>query len=159
MARHKYDNDPRYLNIRIGVNSRLDAIQAAILSEKLKIYPDELQRRDAVAARYSKALGPHVRCVPKVIEGGFSNWAQYTIEHDNRDALAAHLKTKGVPTAIYYPIPIHMQDVYSRYPRAPGGLPATEAARHRVLSLPMHPYLDPATQDQVIDAIRGFNAR
>ena len=157
MAAKKYDNDPRYLNMRIGVNSRLDAIQAAILSEKLKIYPDELIRRDAIAQRYSKALGAHVRSVPKVIEGGFSNWAQYTIEHDNRDALAAHLKAKGVPTAIYYPIPIHMQDVYSVYPRAPGGLPVTEAIRNRVLSLPMHPYLDTAQQDQVIDAIRGFN--
>jgi dTDP-4-amino-4,6-dideoxygalactose transaminase len=158
MARHKYDNDPRYLNIRVGMNSRLDAIQAAILSEKLKIYPDELQKRDAIAARYSKALAPHVRSVPHVIEGGFSNWAQYTIEHDRRDALAAHLKTRGVPTAIYYPIPIHCQDIYSHYPKAPGGLPVTEAVRHRVLSLPMHPYLDPAQQDQVIDAIRGFNA-
>jgi dTDP-4-amino-4,6-dideoxygalactose transaminase len=157
MARHKYDNDPRYLNIRVGMNSRLDAIQAAILSEKLKIYPDELQRRDAIAKRYSKALAPYVRSVPKVIEGGFSNWAQYTIEHDQRDALAAHLKSRGVPTAIYYPIPIHMQDVYSHYPKAPGGLPVTEAVRRRVLSLPMHPYLEPAQQDQVIDAIRGFN--
>ena len=91
MAAKKYDNDPRYLNMRIGVNSRLDAIQAAILSEKLKIYPEELQKRDAIAARYSKALASHVRAVPKVIEGGFSNWAQYTIEHDKRDALAAHL--------------------------------------------------------------------
>jgi dTDP-4-amino-4,6-dideoxygalactose transaminase len=157
MAAKKYDNDPRYLNMRIGVNSRLDAMQAAILSEKLKIYPDELQKRDAIAARYSKALAPHVRSAPKVIEGGFSNWAQYTIEHDGRDALAAHLKTKGVPTAIYYPIPIHMQDVYSAYPKAPGGLPVTEAIRNRVLSLPMHPYLTTADQDLVIDAIRGFN--
>jgi dTDP-4-amino-4,6-dideoxygalactose transaminase len=132
-------------------------MQAAILSEKLKIYPDELQKRDAIAARYSKALAPHVRSVPKVIEGGFSNWAQYTIEHDNRNALIAHLKTKGVPTAIYYPIPIHMQDVYSAYPKAPGGLPVTEAIRNRVLSLPMHPYLTTADQDLVIDAIRGFN--
>jgi UDP-2-acetamido-2-deoxy-ribo-hexuluronate aminotransferase len=156
MAAKKYDNDPRYLNMRIGVNSRLDAIQAAILSEKLKIYPDELEKRDAIAARYSKALKPHVRSVPKVIEGGFSNWAQYTIEHDRRDALAAHLKSKGVPTAIYYPIPIHMQDVYSRYPKAPGGLPVTEEIRNRVLSLPMHPYLDAAQQDQVIDAVRSF---
>ncbi len=157
MAAKKYDNDPRYLNMRIGVNSRLDAIQAAILSEKLKIYPDELQKRDAVAQRYNKALASHVRLVPKVIEGGFSNWAQYTIEHDNRDALAAHLKTKGVPTAIYYPIPIHMQDVYSVYPKAPGGLPVTESIRNRVLSLPMHPYLTTADQDAIIDAIRGFN--
>jgi dTDP-4-amino-4,6-dideoxygalactose transaminase len=157
MAAKKYDNDPRYLNMRIGVNSRLDAMQAAILSEKLKIYPDELQKRDAIAARYSKALAPCVRSVPKVIEGGFSNWAQYTIEHDNRDALAAHLKTRGVPTAIYYPIPIHMQDVYSVYPKAPGGLPVTEAIRNRVLSLPMHPYLSATDQDLIIDAIRGFN--
>ena len=157
MAARKYDNDPRYLNMRIGVNSRLDAVQAAILSEKLKIYPDELQKRDAVAQRYNKALAPHVRSVPKVIAGGFSNWAQYTIEHDNRDALAAHLKAQGVPTAIYYPIPIHMQDVYAAYPKAPGGLPVTEAIRNRVLSLPMHPYLSQADQDRVIDAIRGFN--
>jgi UDP-2-acetamido-2-deoxy-ribo-hexuluronate aminotransferase len=157
MAAKKYDNDPRYLNMRIGVNSRLDAIQAAILSEKLKIYPDELDRRDAVARRYSTGLAAHVRSVPKVIEGGFSNWAQYTIEHDNRDALAAHLKSKGIPTAIYYPIPIHMQDVYAVYPKAPGGLPVTETIRNRVLSLPMHPYLTPADQDQIIDAVSGFN--
>lgn len=157
MAARKYDNDPRYLNMRIGVNSRLDAIQAAILSEKLKIYPDELQKRDAVAKRYNKALAPHVRTVPKVIAGGFSNWAQYTIEHDNRDALAAHLKAQGVPTAIYYPIPIHMQDVYAAYPKAPGGLAVTEAIRNRVLSLPMHPYLSEADQDRVIEAVRGFN--
>ena len=141
MAAKKYDNDPRYLNMRIGVNSRLDALQAAILSEKLKIYPDELQKRDAIAQRYNEGLAKHVRRVPTVIEGGFSNWAQYTIEHDNRDGLIAHLKTKGVPTAIYYPIPIHMQDVYAVYPTAPGGLPVTEDIRNRVMSLPMHPYL------------------
>ena len=157
MAAKKYDNDPRYLNMRIGVNSRLDAMQAAILSEKLKIYPDELEKRDAIAKRYNEGLAKHVRQVPSVIKGGFSNWAQYTIEHDNRDALAAHLKTKGVPTAIYYPIPIHMQDVYSVYPKAPDGLPVTEAIRNRVLSLPMHPYLSTADQDAIIDAIRGFN--
>jgi dTDP-4-amino-4,6-dideoxygalactose transaminase len=157
MAAKKYDNDPRYLNMRIGVNSRLDAMQAAILSEKLKIYPDELQKRDAIAQRYNAGLEGHVRRVPTVIAGGFSNWAQYTIEHDNRDGLIAHLKTQGVPTAIYYPIPIHMQDVYAVYPKAPGGLPVTEDIRNRVMSLPMHPYLSDADQNKVIDAIRGFN--
>lgn len=156
MDARSYDNDPRYLNMRVGMNSRLDALQAAILSEKLKIYPDELQRRDAIAKRYSEGLAPYVRSVPKVIAGGFSNWAQYTIEHDNRDALAKHLKEQGVPTAIYYPVPIHMQDVYSVYPKAPGGLPVTESARSRVLSLPMHPYLDVETQDRVIAAVRSF---
>ena len=157
MAAKKYDNDPRYLNMRIGVNSRLDAMQAAILSEKLKIYPDELKKRDAIAHRYNTGLAPHVRRVPTVIAGGFSNWAQYTIESDNRDGLIAHLKAKGVPTAIYYPIPIHMQDVYSVYPTAPGGLPVTEDIRHRVMSLPMHPYLSEADQALVIDAVRSFN--
>jgi len=157
MAARRYDNDPRYLNMRVGVNSRLDALQAAILVEKLKIYPDELVRRDAIARRYSERLAPYVRQVPKVIAGGFSNWAQYTIEHDARDALCAHLKTKGVPTAIYYPIPIHMQDVYSRYPRAPGGLPVTEAVRSRVVSLPMHPYLSEQDQDRVVEAIASFS--
>ncbi len=157
MAAKKYDNDPRYLNMRVGVNSRLDALQAAILSEKLKIYPDELRRRDVIAQRYSEGLHGHVRRVPAVIRGGFSNWAQYTIEHDNRDGLIAHLKAHGVPTAIYYPIPIHMQDVYALYPKAPGGLPVTEDIRNRVMSLPMHPYLSQADQDKVIGAIRGFN--
>ncbi len=156
MDARSYDNDPRYLNMRVGMNSRLDAMQAAILSEKLKIYPDELEKRDAVAKRYAEGLAPYVRSVPKVIEGGFSNWAQYTIEHDHRDALAKHLKEQGVPTAIYYPVPIHMQDVYSVYPKAPGGLPVTEAARARVLSLPMHPYLDVETQDRIIAAVRSF---
>jgi len=156
MDARSYDNDPRYLNMRVGMNSRLDAMQAAILSEKLKIYPDELQKRDAIATRYAEGLTGHVRSVPKVIGGGFSNWAQYTIEHDNRDALAKHLKGQGVPTAIYYPVPIHMQDVYSVYPKAPAGLPVTEAVRSRVLSLPMHPYLDAATQDQIIAAVRSF---
>jgi dTDP-4-amino-4,6-dideoxygalactose transaminase len=156
MAARSYDNDPRYLNMRVGINSRLDALQAAILSEKLKIYPDELLRRDAIATRYSARLASHVRQVPRVIAGGFSNWAQYTIEHDERDALCAHLKSKGVPTAIYYPIPIHMQDVYAVYPCAPGGLPVTEAARSRVTSLPMHPYLSTEDQDRVVEAIASF---
>ena len=98
-----------------------------------------------------------MRRVPTVIPGGFSNWAQYTIEHDDRDGLIAHLKGQGIPTAIYYPIPIHMQDVYSVYPVAPGGLPVTEDIRKRVMSLPMHPYLSDADQQKVIDAICGFN--
>lgn len=85
-------------------------------------------------------------------------WAQYTIEHDNRSGLQAHLKDNGVPSAVYYPIPIHKQDVYSRYPLGPGGLPVSEAKAERVVSLPMHPYLDEDTQDQIIRAVRSFNA-
>ena len=92
----------------------------------------------------------------QVIEGGVSVWAQYTIETDDRDALAAALREQGVPTAVYYPIPLHQQRVYAGYPTAPGGLPVTEAKAGVVLSLPMHPYLSEADQDTVAAAIGAF---
>jgi len=152
-----FEHDPKYLNTRIGVNSRLDTIQAAILIEKLAIFADEIEARNRVAARYNAHLADHVASVPGMIDGGVSVWAQYTIEHDDRAALAAHLKSKGVPSAVYYPIPIHKQDIYSVYPVGPGGLPVSEEKSERVISLPMHPYLDEATQDQVIEAVRSFN--
>lgn len=152
-----FDHDPKYLNMRIGMNSRLDTIQAAILIEKLAIFADEIEARNRIAARYNEHLADHVASVPFVIDGGVSVWAQYTLEHDNRSGLQAHLKEKGVPTAVYYPIPIHKQDIYSRYPLGPGGLPVSEEKAERVMSLPMHPYLDEKTQDQIIDAVRSFN--
>ncbi len=152
-----FDHDPKYLNMRIGMNSRLDTLQAAILIEKLAIFADEIEARNRVAARYNELLADHVASVPGMIDGGVSTWAQYTIEHDNRDGLQKHLKEKGVPSAVYYPIPIHKQDVYSRFPVGPGGLPVSEAKSERVVSLPMHPYLSEADQDRVVDAVRSFN--
>jgi len=151
-----FEHDPKYLNVRVGLNSRLDTIQAAILIEKLKIFADELQSRDQIARRYAAGLKGSVTNAPIVIPGGVSTWAQYTIEHPNRDGLAAHLKTQGVPSAAYYPMPMHTQEVYSVYPR-PGGLPVSEAKAKTVLSLPMHPYLDVETQGKIIDAVRSFN--
>jgi dTDP-4-amino-4,6-dideoxygalactose transaminase len=156
IAGREFDHDPKYLNMRVGMNSRLDTIQAAILIEKLAIFADELEKRDAVAARYAAGLADSPARAPTVIDGGVSTWAQYTIEHANRDGLAAHLKTLGVPTAAYYPMPMHTQACYSRYPQ-PGGLPVSEAKADLVLALPMHPYLDPATQDLIIDGVRRFN--
>ncbi|HEY8614864.1 DegT/DnrJ/EryC1/StrS aminotransferase family protein [Phenylobacterium sp.] len=150
-----FEHDPRYLNVRVGTNSRMDTIQAAVLLEKLKIFPDEIAARNRVAARYAQGLSDVVT-TPTVIEGGVSVWAQYTIEAENRDGLAAALREKGVPTAVYYPLPIHRQGVYSGYPVAPGGLPVTDGKASRVISLPMHPYLTEADQDQVIAAVRGF---
>ena len=155
-AGRTFDHDPKYLNMRVGMNSRLDSIQAAVLIEKLKLFPEEIALRNVVADRYAEGLTGHVAAVPTVIEGGVSVWAQYTIEHKDRDGLAAHLKTQGVPTAVYYPIPMHRQDVYSVYPQ-PGGLPVTEAKAETVISLPMHPYLDVETQDRIIAAVKGFN--
>ena len=152
-----FDHDPKYLNLRIGMNSRMDTIQAAVLLQKLTIFADEIEARNRVAARYAAGLGDIVK-VPKVIDGGVSVWAQYTIETDDRDGLIAHLKGQEIPTAVYYPIPIHRQDVYSVYP-APGGLPVTDAKSKVVMSLPMHPYLTQDDQDRVIAAIRAYVKR
>jgi UDP-2-acetamido-2-deoxy-ribo-hexuluronate aminotransferase len=150
-----FSHDPKYLNVRIGMNSRLDTVQAAVLLEKLAIFGDEIAARNRIAARYSEELSG-VATVPHVMAGGVSTWAQYTIEVENRDGLAAYAKAHGVPTAVYYPIPIHKQDVYARFPVGPGGLPVSEAKAERVISLPMHPYMDIATQDYIIETVRNF---
>lgn len=150
-----FEHDPKYLNLRIGLNGRMDTIQAAVLLQKLSIFADEIVARNRVADRYAAGLGDLVS-TPKVIDGGVSVWAQYTIETPNRDGLGAALREQGVPSAVYYPIPIHRQGVYSGYPTAPGGLPVTEAKAGRVISLPMHAYLTEDDQDQVIAAVRAF---
>jgi dTDP-4-amino-4,6-dideoxygalactose transaminase len=151
-----FDHDPKYLNTRIGMNSRLDTLQAAILIEKLAIFAEEIDLRQVVAQRYAEGLKGAVIATPTVIKGGVSVWAQYVIEHANRDGLAAHLKTHGIPTAVYYPVPMHAQAPYARFPRGAGGLPVTEAKARTVLALPMHPYLAEADQARIIEAIRGF---
>ncbi|MEL6782062.1 MAG: DegT/DnrJ/EryC1/StrS family aminotransferase, partial [Pseudomonadota bacterium] len=107
--------------------------------------------------RYADGLKDHVLSVPDVIEGGRSVWAQYVIEHENRDELQAHLGAAGIPSAVYYPVPIHMQDFAARYPMAPDGLPVTEAKAKTVIALPMHPYLSEADQDRIIDTVRRFS--
>jgi len=152
-----FDHDPKYLNTRIGMNSRLDTIQAAILIEKLALFAEEIALRQVVANRYAEGLRGAVLSTPTVIDGGVSVWAQYVIEHEDRDGLAAHLKTQGIPTAVYYPVPMHVQAPYAHFPRGAGGLPVTEAKAETVLALPMHPYLGEADQKTIIDAIRAFN--
>ena len=155
IAGKSFDHDPKYLNMRVGLNARMDTIQAAVLLQKLTIFEDEIRARNAVADRYAQGLAGVV-ATPRVIDGGLSVWAQYTIETPQRDGLAAHLKGLEIPTAVYYPIPIHRQGVYSGYPTGPGGLPVTDAKAGVVVSLPMHPYLERDVQDQIIAAIRAF---
>ncbi|RSB42774.1 MULTISPECIES: DegT/DnrJ/EryC1/StrS aminotransferase family protein [Brevundimonas] len=155
-AAQGFAHDPKYLNPRLGMNGRLDTLQAAVLLEKLKIFPDEIERRNHIADRYVQGLAGRVAATPVVISGGRSVWAQFTVEHDDRDALAAHLKAEGVPTAVYYPIPLHRQPAYRQHPVGPGGLAVTEAKAERVVSLPMSAYLDEAVQDRVIAAVAGF---
>jgi dTDP-4-amino-4,6-dideoxygalactose transaminase len=142
----------RYENVRIGVNSRLDTIQAAILLQKLSIFEDEIEKREAVAQRYNAALGRSNRIVvPRVIPGGASSWAQYTIQVPDRDRLQADLKAQGIPTAVYYPIPLSKQKGYAHFPSAP--TPVSERISDTVVSLPMHPYLDAVTQAKISDAV------
>jgi dTDP-4-amino-4,6-dideoxygalactose transaminase len=142
----------RYENVRIGMNSRLDTIQAAILIEKLKIFPEEIELRETVARRYNAGLGKSNRIrVPTVIAGAGSTWAQYTIQVPNRDKLQADLKEKGIPTAVYYPIPLSAQKGYAHYPSAP--IPVSEKICKTVVALPMHPYLEAATQDRIVEAV------
>jgi dTDP-4-amino-4,6-dideoxygalactose transaminase len=108
-----------------------------------------------VADRYANLLEGLVR-TPKVIEGGVSTWAQYVIETDDRDALAAHLHEAGVPTAQYYPKSLHQQQAYRQFPVGAGGMGVSETVCHRVLALPMHPYLDGQTQSKIAGAVRTF---
>jgi dTDP-4-amino-4,6-dideoxygalactose transaminase len=141
----------RYEHPRIGLNSRLDTIQAAILNEKLKIFPDEVVQRERVARRYNARLANNRIRVPVVIEGAQSVWAQYTIQVDNRGKLQADLKDEGIPTAVHYPIPLSRQRAYAQFPSAP--TPNSERLSEQVVSLPMHPYLDEQTQDRIIEAV------
>ncbi|MCC7410762.1 MAG: DegT/DnrJ/EryC1/StrS aminotransferase family protein [Gammaproteobacteria bacterium] len=148
----------KYDNVRVGINGRMDTMQAAILIEKLAIFADEVERRDRVAQRYSAALADVAR-VPVVAPGASCVWAQYTIQVEDRAAFAAHMKAAGVPTAVYYPTPLHRQSAFRQFPVAPGGAPDCDLLAARVISLPMHPYLAPADQDVVIAAVRAALAR
>ena len=145
----------RYESVRVGTNGRFDTIQAAVLIEKLKIFSEEISARDRIAGRYSKHLADVAR-VPRVVEGSTSVWAQYTIRlpPGRRDGFAAALKAKGIPTAVYYPIPLNRQEAYRHFPVAEGGVPVSERLAEEVISLPMHAYMDEPTQDRIIAAAR-----
>lgn len=152
-----FDHQAKYLNVRVGLNSRLDSVQAAILLEKLKIFDDEIEKRNVVAKRYCDGLDGSVLQTPTVIDGGLSVWAQFTIESARRDGLASHLQGQGIPSAVYYPIPMHQQQAYQEHVVIGDGLPITEDKAGQVISLPMHPYLDEQTQSKIIDAVKAFN--
>jgi dTDP-4-amino-4,6-dideoxygalactose transaminase len=145
----------KYDNVRIGMNGRLDTIQAAILIEKLKIFPDEIVARERIARRYNEHLRDIV-VVPELLQDVTSVWAQYTLRlrNGNRDAVQAALKSAGVPTAVYYPKPLHQQTAYRHFPVAGNGLPVSERLAAEVISLPMHPYLSEEVQDHIVGALK-----
>jgi len=144
----------KYDNTHIGLNSRLDTLQAAILLPKLKIFSEEINVRNFIANRYIDGLKDHVSCLPKIMNGVISTWAQFTIEVTDPELFASRLKEKGIPTARYYPKPVHQQSAYSHFPIEGKKLLNTEDCSNHTISLPMHPYLDNRTQDIIIEIVQ-----
>jgi dTDP-4-amino-4,6-dideoxygalactose transaminase len=140
----------KYDNVRVGMNSRLDTLQAAILLEKLAVFEEEISSRNLVAQRYGDGLSDAF-VTPRVSSGCESVWAQYTVrlEAEKRTEFQNFLKERGVPTAIYYPIALHRQTAYAKHPTS-GDLSNSEALCRQVISLPMHPYLGRETQDRIV---------
>jgi UDP-2-acetamido-2-deoxy-ribo-hexuluronate aminotransferase len=144
---HKYDN------VRIGINGRLDTLQAAVLLSKLEIFDSEIKERQEVAARYSNAFKDLAK-TPHVPDGLLSAWAQYSLVTEKREIYLNKLKELGIPTAIYYPRPLHLQTAFSRLGYRQGDFPVAEYVSDRIFSLPMHPYLDASDQHTIIEAMK-----
>lgn len=145
----------KYDNIRVGVNGRLDTIQAAILIEKLNIYPEEFAQRQKVAERYNDKLssneGSGLRISPPLVKDGYeSAWAQYSICCENRDELQSRLKANGIPSMIYYVTPLHLLGVMKPLGCQVGDFPVAERISQSILSLPFYPYLLQDMQDRVL---------
>ncbi|SEC21142.1 DegT/DnrJ/EryC1/StrS family aminotransferase [Pseudomonas anguilliseptica] len=149
IARHGQDR--RYHHIRVGVNSRLDTLQAAILLPKLEIFPRELKQREQVAQGYARLLGEAGITEPFIEAHNRSAWAQYTVQVSGRDQVQERLKTAGVPTAVHYPIPLNRQPAVKDEAAC---LPVGDEIAQRVMSLPMHPYLDEAAQGTIIQSLQ-----
>ena len=145
--------EDRYDIVRLGINGRLDTLQAAILLAKLEVFDDEQAARERLARFYDGALAG-VAEIPARVPDSRSAWAQYSILLDDRDRVAVGLRAAGVPTAIYYPLPMHLQPAYRAHGLGEGSLPVAEALCGRILSLPMHAYLDEATATRIADAVR-----
>lgn len=158
-----HGQDRRYHHPRLGINGRLDTLQAAILLAKLDIFDDEVAARERIAARYAALLqdafhgvsDPARRVSPPYLAPGCTSvYAQYTVEVSDRPRIEAGMQAKGIPTAVHYPVPLHLQPVFAGARLPPGGLPVSERAAQRVISLPMHPYLTEEQQVRIVHALR-----
>ena len=149
---HKYDN------VRVGINGRLDTLQAAILISKFDIFAEEIELRQRAAARYSQGLEEQSRVIPPQIPSGYKSvWAQYSIlakDESRRSDLQKKLKEAGIPTAIYYPKPLHLQTAFSFLGYRQGDFPVSEDCASRIFSLPMHPYLKPEEQERIVNELK-----
>jgi UDP-2-acetamido-2-deoxy-ribo-hexuluronate aminotransferase len=144
----------KYDNIRLGINGRLDTIQAAILLAKFEIFPEEIELRQTVANRYTELLKGSVTA-PFISDGCKSAWAQYSLLCDNREELIVKLKDHGIPTAIYYPIPLHLQGAYKYLGYQKDSFPVSEKIAGQIFSIPMHPYLTEEEQKSIASVING----
>jgi len=159
-----HGQDRRYHHPRLGINGRLDTLQAAVLLAKLEVFDEEVAARMRIGARYSEMIAeafndqrdPARRVTtPLLAPGCTSVYAQYTIEVANREKVEQSLKAQGIPTAVHYPVPLHQQPVFADLGLGAGAFPVSELAGRRVLSLPMHPYLTEAQQASVVQALRA----
>ena len=138
----------KYTNVRVGINGRMDSLQAAVLLAKMTIFPEEIELRQQAAARYDRVLGGALK-VPVILKENISAWAQYSVLHPRRDQVIAKLRENGIPTAVYYPIPLHLQQAFSDLNGSPGDFPVAEKIAGEIFSLPMHPYLEPSEQERI----------
>lgn len=148
---HKYDN------VRVGINGRLDTLQAAILLSKLEIFESEIKMRQDIADRYSSALKGSVQ-TPRVPDSLASAWAQYSVVTDHREAYLDTLKRRGIPTSIYYPRPLHLQTAFAHLGYREGDFAVAERISRHIFSLPMHPYLTAQDQEKIIAAVEDAQA-
>jgi UDP-2-acetamido-2-deoxy-ribo-hexuluronate aminotransferase len=144
----------KYTNVRVGINGRMDSLQAAVLLAKMEIFAEEIQLRQEVAARYNQMLAGSVK-VPKILKENISAWAQYSVLHPRRDEIIKKLRENGIPTAIYYPIPLHLQEAFADLGYGKTDFPVAEKIAAEIFSLPMHPYLLPAEQERICAAIKS----
>lgn len=155
IARHGQDR--RYHHVRVGVNSRLDTIQAAVLLAKLEVFEEEIDSRQNVADRYTRFLSEAgIISTPYVEPHIVSAWAQYTIQIPDRDSVRSYLQAAGIPAAVHYPVPLNQQPAVAD---SSAVLPVGDAAARRVISLPMHPYMDQSEQQRIVDALQDVCQR
>ncbi|HEU4485470.1 MAG TPA: DegT/DnrJ/EryC1/StrS family aminotransferase [Povalibacter sp.] len=157
-----HGQDRRYHHPRLGINGRLDTLQAAVLLTKMDVFADEVAARERIGARYSELIAEAFAGVdpakaataPTVLPDRTSVYAQYTVEVPNRPQVEAGMKQRGIPTAVHYPVPLHLQPVFADGGQGKGTFPVAEAAADRVISLPMHPYLTEDHQVRIVQALK-----
>jgi UDP-2-acetamido-2-deoxy-ribo-hexuluronate aminotransferase len=144
----------KYTNVRIGINGRMDSLQAAVLLAKMEIFPEEIDLRQEVAARYDRLLAGAVK-TPRILKENASAWAQYSVLHPRREEMILKLRENDIPTAIYYPIPLHLQEAFAGLGYRQGDFPVAEKIAGEIFSLPMHPYLEAQAQEKIAAIIQN----